>query len=875
MRFSNFPRMGNANIRRVVWLLVGVLLLASGAVAQQPATEYQGATALALELRRLGTTKRVLMIGAHPDDENTQILSTLALRDGADVAYLSLTRGEGGQNGIGPELQEGLGLIRSEELLAARQLDGAVQFFTRAYDYGFSKSAEEAFQHWPRGELLEDVVAVIRHYRPDVVVSIFSGTPADGHGQHQAAGLLAREAFEAAGDPSRFPEQIEAGLEPHAPVRLFQALWRGSDAPDLLLHTGEYDLLLGASHFQVAMESRSRHRSQDMGQPRPLGPHSSGFDLLLDGTGDEGRLTSLFTGIDTTLSAHAASVGATPEQQAQLQAYEAKLLEIHDRFNPLRPERIVEDLAVSLRELREVRGTLPAGTLRNLIESEERDLSAALRRAAGVVIDAAVDSETLTPGQTAELAVTVWNGGSDPVELRRLDPDVPAGWQATALDPLPSRVEPGSTVTRRFQLVVPADATPDIPYFLRHPRDGDLYHWDSQTGGIGIPFEPPSISTVSELVISSQAVEAQTPAWHRFVDQRQGEVKRPVRVVEAASVTVSPSAAVVPIDDDATAGQPVRVRVAVRAEAPHGLTGTLALEAPDGWKVEPAAREVRFDRKGEEQGFEFMVHPPSELAPGKVPLEARLMASDGRTYNRGYTLVDYPHIQPQPLYRNAEVQVSAFPIEVPADLHIGYIPGAGDDAPEALRQLGVAVTVLDGEMLTTGALDRFDAILTGIRAYEVNPALVAANSRVLDYARRGGTVVVQYSKYEYTDPGIAPYPVSMSRPHDRVTDEHAPVRILHPEHQALSWPNRITDADFDGWVQERGLYFLGEWDDRYTPLLEMADPGEEPLHGSLLVAAVGEGLYVYTGLAFFRQIPQGVPGAHRLLVNLLSLGRQR
>jgi LmbE family N-acetylglucosaminyl deacetylase len=851
------------------------------APAQQVVSEYEGAAALGLELRRMGSAKRVLMIGAHPDDESTQILSTLALGEGTDVAYLALTRGEGGQNGIGPELEEGLGLLRTEELLAARRLDGARQFFTRAYDYGFSRNAEEAFQHWPREALLADVVAVVRQFRPDVILSIFSGTTRDGHGQHQAAGLLAHEAFDAAADPARFPGQIEAGLRPFAPSRLYLALWGDNDSADLWLETGRVDPLLGGSHFQVAMASRSRHRSQDMGRPLTPGPQASGLELVASRGPIPPQLESLFTGLDSTLSARvarAASTAGNGEENAMaaaaplLRDYESRAEAIRLAFNPLAPDRLVPMLAEALRGLRRAVALLPSGELRDAAVAEGADAEAALWRASSLELDAVSDQETVIPGQQVELVVSLWNGGERAVAVRRLEPLLPTGWTASPAEPLPPTLDPGVLVERRFTVVAAHDAAPTSPYFLRREREGDLYVWE-EGRQVGVPFDAAEVRAVAEVAVVGEPVSATVDGAYLALDRRQGELRRPVRVVPAISLLVDPPSAVVPLRASSERGGPLPVSVRVRSEAPSGAAGTLELAVPTGWRAEPASAPLTFAAAGEERTVGFTLVPPSRPAAGRVEVAARFVTDDGETFGNGATLVDYPHVLPHPIYRDARLALHTFDIAVPEGLRVGYIPGAGDDAPAALRQLGVDVTVLQGPALATADLRQFDALLTGIRAYEVNADLVAQNSRLLDYARRGGTLIVQYSKYEYTEPGIAPYQVAMARPHGRVTNENAPVRLLHPDHQALSWPNRITSTDFEGWQQERGLYFLSEWDDRFTPLLEMADPGEDAERGSLLIAPLGEGTYVYTGIAFFRQLPEGVPGAHRLLVNLLSLGK--
>lgn len=834
-----------------------------------PVTEFDGATALGLALRRLGTVKRVLMIAAHPDDESTQILSTLALGQGAEVAYLSLTRGEGGQNGIGPELQEGLGLLRTEELLAARRLDGARQYFTRAYDYGYSRNADEALSRWPREGLLDDVVAVIRDFRPDVVLSIFSGTPADGHGQHQVAGLMAREGFVAAGDERTITRQ-RPDLAPHAPAKLYQALWRGDvDAPESLA-TGNLDPLLGRSPYQVAMASRSRHRSQDMGRLGEPGPQRNLLKLIDARAGLTD--TRLFAGVDTLLSQRARSAGATAAA-APLRRYEALVASSRDRFNPLHPDRLVEELSNAVRELDRARQSVASGRLPALgadLDEERSRLHHALALSAGLRIDAFAERETVVPGEEFLITTRFWNGGSRPVQLRDLRP-LADGWSVEPLDSVNPLVAPRTLVTRRFRVTAPSDLRSSEPYFLRETRSGDFYSWPEEAREIrGDPFGPPLLRVVAELQVMGVMVPMTEEVTYRGVDLRSGEYRRPLRAVPHASLLLEPQLVLVSTTEDAGATR--RLTVRVRNEAPEPLVGTLQLTAPSGWRVDPAEQALHL-ASGEQRPVEVVVRAPAGIAAGEYSISASFIVG-ANSFDRGYTLIDYPHIAPRPLYRSAAVAVHVVDVRVPRGLRVGYVTGAGDDTEEVLEQLGVDVRLLGPADLATADLSSLDVIITGIRAYEVRPDLVSHNQRLLEYARRGGTVVVQYNKYEYLEPGIAPFRVGMSRPHGRVTDAAAPVTMLDADHPALSWPNRITPADFEGWVQERGLYFLDSWDQRFTPLLEMADPGEPAQRGSLLIAPLGEGTYVYTGLAFFRQLPAGVHGAYRLFANLISLGTE-
>jgi LmbE family N-acetylglucosaminyl deacetylase len=862
-----------AALRRGALALALALALPGLAAAQSSTaapTEYQGATALGLTLRQLGTVKRVLMIAAHPDDESTAILSTLALGQGAQVAYLSLTRGEGGQNGIGPELQEGLGLLRTEELLAARRLDGARQFFTRAYDYGYSRSAEEALSRWPREEIVGDAVATIRAFRPDVVLSIFTGTPADGHGAHQMAGIAAHEAFAAAGDPARFPEQTGLGPGPHTPLKLYRALWRGGAEGAYALETGTLDPLLGRSWFQVAMASRGRHRSQDMGRLEEPGPRTSPLQLVAHAPG-HGDLR-LFAGVDTLLSQRARAAGPEAAAAAPLLLnYEAALGAVREAFNPLRPGAELPSLLAARRVLLAADAAAgpgaPAWFRADLGEERER-LSAAIALANGVVMDAFSEVETVAPGETLELFLRLWNGGTHPVAVRSLEPLAP-GWRVQALDAAPDRVRPGEMELRRFRLTAPAILRPSEPYFLRLPRVGDLYRWPEDAASHwGEPFEPPLLVAAAELELEGAPLRLEREVTHRGLDLRSGEFRRPLRAVAPISLLLDPGFVVLPTGNG-TAPRP-RLTARVRNDARAPAEGRLRLSLPPGWAADPADLPLRLG-PGEERAVTLTLTPPAGLSSGSHAVSA-VFRAHRRDFDRGYTLIDYPHVDPRPLYRPAATRVTAVDVALPRALHVGYVTGAGDDVALALAQMGVRVTDLGPQELADGDLSVYDAVVTGIRAYEVRPDLVAHNARLLDYARAGGTVVVQYNKYEYLEPGIAPFPVSIARPHDRITDPAAPVTLLAPEHRALRWPNRIGAADFDGWVHERGLYHLREWDARFTPLLEMADPGEAPQRGSLLVAPLGAGHYVYTGLAFFRQVPEGVPGAYRLLANLISLG---
>jgi LmbE family N-acetylglucosaminyl deacetylase len=845
-----------------------------------------GSVGASLLLRQLDGVKRVLMIGAHPDDEDTALLTALARGMGVETAYLSLSRGEGGQNLLGPEMDEGLGLVRTGELLAARALDGGTQYFTRAFDFGYSRSAEETFRFWPREDLLKDVTWVVRRFRPHVVVSVFSGTEADGHGHHQVAGIIAREVFHAAGDPARFPDQLRHGVPPWAPMKLYRLTRRDPTSGSTAVETGTFDPLLGRSHFQVAMESRSQHQSQDMGVAQPLGPRRSALALLESRVRAQGP-DHLFAGVDTTL------VGLAPglpeplggEIRDLLEEYREALKLARGAMTPEEPWGAVTHLGRGLEALTRVRDALltpeyqgpptpDAMELARVMDGRLALLHEAILRSVGVVADIRSEADLLVPGEAVDVTVEVWNGSPLTLGAVQVDLHLPAGWSAERREGGVSGssvdLAPGAVGRWAMRVHLPPDAGLSRPHFLEEPREGEMYRWPEGTGA-DLWAEPgdrhPIQARLKVEVDGAPAVSVMRAGRYRGVDKARGEYSAPVLVVPALSVHLEPSAMAWPLGSE----DPREVRVRVRNHSSQGRKGGVSLELPPGWSVSPREHPLALDGPGVDGSFSFTVTPPSPLLGGRYLLRAVARTDDGREYREGLVPVDYPHIPRWALFPPAETPVSVFPVELKEGLRVGYVMGSGDGGVEALRQMGATVDLLDAGAVRAGAYQGYQAVVLGIRAYETRPDLVEANHRLLEYARNGGTVVVQYNKYEYPDGGFAPFPVTMARPHDRITNPSAPVRILNRDHPLLLGPNPLGPQDFDGWVQERGLYFLRSWDRRYAPLLEMADPGERPSQGGLVVAKVGEGAYIYTGLALFRQLPKGVPGAHRLLANLVSL----
>ena len=823
-------------MRRALGASLALLVGAVGPVAGQYAPPGTGGVAaLAAALKQLGAAKRVLMIGAHPDDEYSDLVALFARGMGAQVAYLSLTRGEGGQNLIGAELGPELGIIRSEELLAARRIDGARQFFARAYDFGYSKTIDEALRFWPRDSLLRDVLDVVRRFRPQIIVSVFSGTPADGHGQHQVAGVLARQAFETLRDSS------------WGPVKLYRSLYFDTAAATLRLDAGVLDPVDGRSYHQIAMAGRSQHRSQDQGQLER--PGSSIARLAFIEWRDRSRRPTdgdgFFSGIDTVFTGKA--------------RYAALIDSARVRLNPLRPAAIVPLLARALHELGDTDS------------SQQAILTQALMSAAGVAVDGFADDGVVVPGERVQVEASVWNAGDSTVSLGGVEMGAPPGWRVERLDAAASPVAPGGLASRHFAVTVAPDAPRSQPYFLRRPLAGALYDWSGVPAEWrGLPFEPGPLQLTVRLTIGGEPLVLTREVVYRYRDQSIGEVRRPIFVTRPFDVAVTPDLVVWPVDGTAAGPRHFTVTVTNRTRGP--AAAQVVLTPPSGWTAIPP-ESLSFQREDEAKSLTITLPLPSAVKPGVYQLRAAALASRERSEG-ALAVIDYPHIRPRGVSHPSTAEIRVARITLPALTRVGYVRGASDRVPEALQAVGVPIELLGPDSLARGDPSRFDAIVIGSRAYETDPALVAANGRLLDYVRAGGLVIVQYQQYPFVNGGFAPYRLSIARPHDRVTDETAAVTLLDSKSPVFRVPNEIGVDDWRGWVQERGLYFAHDWDPAYTPLLEMHDPGEAPLQGALLVAAVGKGTYVYTGLSFFRQLPAGVPGAYRLIANLLALGKR-
>lgn len=814
-----------------------ILLAVPPLAAQQlapPATG--GVVALDQALGRLDQNKRVLMIAAHPDDESNELLTLLSRGLGADVAYLSLSRGEGGQNLIGPELGEELGLIRTGELMAARSIDGGRQYFTRAFDFGFSKTLEETLRFWPRDTIMADVLRVMRRFRPQIIVATFSGTARDGHGQHQMSGLIARQVFDLLRDSA------------WGPVKFYRSSPFDTSGTTVVLASGMLDPVTGRSITQTAAIGRSQHRSQDMGQVQRLGTNVVRLTKAGDRRGAGAADAGLFDGIDTSL-------------ERGMERYALLIDSARRTLSPRATERIVPILRDALVELR--RNGSPFRR-----SQREMMLQEAIATAAGIVVDAVADDRFVAVGEQLGISISVWRAGSVPVRMDSMAVLLPERW--TALPNLSDTIVNGVR-TRRFSVRPQEDARETTPYFLRRARIRGTYWWrDVPDTLLGEALDPPMLRAQVRLDLDGIPLQLVREVSWRFNDQASGEVRKPVVSVPPISISLTPSILLWPAGD--------RTPRTVSVDLVHGLrdstTAVIMLNGP-GWPRIPTQR-VTLAGEGARTSLRFTIEPPETMQPGRQDFVALVCSTDacrlGTTSNMASTTIDYPHIRPVTVTHGNMLRVEVAPLAVPLVGTVGYIRGASDMVPEALQLAGMSIEVLAGEALTHADLSRYRVIVIGPRAYETEPALVASNARLLGWVRGGGRLIVQYQQYQYIQGRFAPYSLTIARPHDRVTDEEALMTILDPAHPLWSRPNRIGPADWDGWVQERGLYFAHDWDTaNWRTFIATGDNEAENFRGGLLAARLGNGLYVYTGLSFFRQLPAAVPGAFRLFANLIAL----
>jgi LmbE family N-acetylglucosaminyl deacetylase len=855
----------------------GVLLVRAD--AQVRPIYDTGAAGLVQVLQRLQTTASVLHTGAHPDDEDSAFLARAARGDHARVAYLSLNRGEGGQNIIGTELFDALGVIRTEELLQARRLDGGEQFFTRTLDFGFSKQRDEAAKRWNERDVLGDMVRVIRMFRPLVIYSRWGGTSADGHGHHQLAGYLTPLAFKAAADPNQFPEQLQEGLRPWQTRKLYSRPLEEAPAT-LQVQTGVFDPALGRTYAEIAFEGRSQHKSQNQGTIETLGPLASGLRALETTVAVPKPEQSIFDGLDVGITGLAKLAGLPDEAlRSELAAIDGAAKKALRDYQPLDPSRIVAPLVEGLKAVRAARQQLRSlnaspdarADADFVLSFKERDFGTAAIRAAGVIVDPLAEEETVVPGGNFGVNVRVFLTQPSFATIVSMTLKAPPQWRVRPTADRESGGGRGRKETpngsTRYDVSVPATAAVTQPYFLEEPRQGDSYRWP-QGSPKAMPFAPPPLVGEVTVNIGGTEITASEPVSYRFADQVRGELRRIPSVVPAISVGLDTSLLIVPVG-----ATPHRQRVVARVSSAssEAVSGALRLRVPTGWTVSPAEAPFTLEAKGDQTSAAFTVTAPANRKPGRFTVDAEARVGS-RTFSRDLQLISYPHIQTHRLYWPARATAQVVNLKV-VPVRLGYLMGGGDEVPEAIRRMGIDVTMIDPDMLATDDLSRFDTIVVGVRASETRPDFVANNRRLLQYVERGGTLIVQYQQGDYVDRNLQPYPAE-AMTNSRVTDETAPVRILAPGHPVFTFPNRITTDDFSGWVQERNLYAWNSFDtQRYTPLLESADPGESAQRSGELYAELGKGRYVYTAYSWFRQLPAGVPGAYRQFANLISLSK--
>jgi LmbE family N-acetylglucosaminyl deacetylase len=802
-----------------------------------------------LALRKLGVVGSVLYIGAHPDDENTNLLAYLANDVLVRAAYLSLTRGDGGQNLIGAEQGSELGLIRTQELLAARRIDGAEQFFTRARDFGYSKTAEETLRIWGKDAVLADVVWVIRRFRPDIVITRFSPELTDTHGHHTASAQIAVEAFRAAADPARFPEQLKAGAQPWQAQRL---LWNRSSwnlKPDedmssfLRLDVGQYNPLLGLSYGEMAADSRSMHKSQGFGVARTRGPIIEYFKILDQAPGSPRVAGKVLGGIDFSWSRIKGSDAV------------ARLAERAEReFVPTAPYKIIPTLL----QLNKALDSIHDVPWRETKQAQVREL---ILVCAGLFVEATAADFRAVPGGTVEVTATAIN--RSPAKFTVLEIRFPGSETATSKSALAS-LEVKRTIR------VPDTTALTTPYWLIAPPKPGLFHVEDPAL-LGMPEAPPPLAVEFVLAAGTSTLTVRRPITFKWTDPVAGERYRPLEITPPVLIRPVSTVSIFPN------GEPRTLGVRLTAAAPS-ISGTVRPEIPTGWSISPTSAAFALAAKGDEKEILFRIQPGATEKNRQARSILHFVAEVGaKRFSLGQIRIEHDHIPIETILAKADVQLVDFPLERKGT-RIGYIPGPGDEIPASLGQAGYLVTVISDSVLADAAASQsaaafanFDAVVTGVRAFNSRALLRAAQPALLAYVQAGGTLVVQYNTNNRLSPlttPIGPFPFEIG--HERVTDENAPIKFTSPAHSLLSFPNKIAEHDFDGWLQERGLYFASHWDARYQTVISMSDPGEPALPGGILAAQYGKGTFIYTGLAFFRQLPAGVPGAFRLFANLLA-----
>jgi LmbE family N-acetylglucosaminyl deacetylase len=882
-----------------------------------PLPQDTGEAGLKQELRKLQTTGRLMMVVAHPDDEDGGLLTLEARGKGVQTLLMTLTRGEGGQNKTGDTFSDELGVLRTLELLASDRYYGVEQRFSRVADFGYSKTPEETFQKWGGHDVpLADIVRVIRTFRPDVLVARFSGTDRDGHGHHQASAILTKEAFRAAGDPNRFPDQIKEGLQPWQPKKLYIGNVCGFGASTCVdenytvkINTGEEDPVLGMSYAQFAIQGLKHQQSQGLADISiPSGPRYAFYklaDSVVPKTTDaSGHEKDLFDGIDTSLPGLASRLGSEEEKvswlRPELKKAAGRIGDSADALSNLVGE--LDDLSEQVEQ-----SSLSANAreeIWDLITAKDDEAGVALNLALNSQLEAAVSppkgpdappppfADALTcvsPGQRFQIVSRLHNNSKYFFNIQGAELEPFKDWVRRAHADQ-ATIDPKDDYYANFFVQVPPDAPLTRPYWHReHPQTDSIYKVDEayQT----MPFPPNRLHSIVEYNLAGhRGLHSPLPdsvqghsvtKFHKrgtgridadvevqYINKTADSEKIPLAVVPTFSVVLEPAQQALPLSD----GKETTVSVGVSSNLTGAPQGSLHLDLPSGWRAEPSSTKVNLAKRGDKQDFSFKVFP-ANLAQGRAEIHAVLDVG-GNEYSEGYTLVTREDLGAFYYFEPAVQHVSIVDVKVPKDLKVGYIMGAGDDIPNVLQQIGMHVTLIPADKIATEQLAQYGTIILGVRAYDTHKDLVANNKKLLDFVSNGGTLIVQNNNSvgDFNSGHFTPFPANLSRA--RVSVEEAPVQILDPGNSAFHYPNEISQKDFDAWVQERGLYFMDSWDDHFKALLSCHDPGEPDQKGGLLEAKYGKGTYIYTGYAFFRQLPAGVPGAIRLFVNLVSAGHE-
>jgi LmbE family N-acetylglucosaminyl deacetylase len=875
-------------MRRIAILPI-VVAVAVSLRAADPLPQDVGAAGTWQKLLKLRTIASVMHTTAHPDDEHGGLLAMLSRGEGARVALLTLNRGEAGDNAIGSELFDGLGLIRTEELLRADQYYGVdQQYFTTVIDYGFSKRLEEALVRWGRENVLRDVVRVIRMERPLVLIARFQGNERDGHGNHQTAGLITQDAYRVAGDPNVFPEQIREGLRAWQPLKLYMGGVRANEDWTIRVDPAVYCPWLGDSYANFARIGLSFQRSQNGGRnDRQPGPAYAYYKRLSSQVNAAEKETSFFDGSDTSITGlFAALKHPAPEGSGvALDTIKREVDAAVGAFSVQDPSAVVPALARGLNATRNAAETYARidADASYLLRLKEQQFVDAINTALGIdftaiaqpagtaeptgpgaAFAAPITTGPVVPGQSFDISVRLTNHGSVDVGFTGLTG--PFGGGASP----PTTLERDQTVSFRKTAVVPASAPLSRPYFTR-PSIAVNHYAVSDEHARYYPWSPPAFIVQATYTVNNVPVSVRTTVMRREAQLPYGYVMRELAVVPAIAVSVTPRQAIVPLSN---LNKRVRVEVELTNNASGGGKGNLMLKLPSGWASDPAAIPFSFSRPGEKSRYQFTVTVPA-VEKRDYAIEAVAQAN-GHEFNEGYDVVEHRDLETRYLYRDATSHVRGVDVKIPSGLRVGYVMGVGDDVPAGIAQLGVQVQMLGEQDLASGDLGQFNAIMTGTRAYAVRDDLKRYNQRLLEYVKKGGNLIVLYNTPAEFDPNaFAPYPARLPRDAEEVSEEDSPVEILVPGRLEFTSPNAISTSDFDGWVEQRGSKFFSEWDTAYTPMIETHDQGQPPQKGGWLTANYGKGHYTYFAYAFHRQLPYGVPGAYRLLANLLSLGTRR